>query len=182
MTPRTLHDQDISGLFAALGDQQDFVYLDTSMVDGANNRSLLFSEPVERLCLQAGEDRAAFLDQAAQWLDRGYYIAGWLGYELLHDELAIGLKNDATALADLGVYGAPNYFDHRSGENDFPSMTDSGRADATYRLANLRPTIEEEQYCSAIERILEYIAAGDTYQVNYTFKPVSYTHLTLPTS
>ena len=170
MTPRTLHDQEISGLFAALGDQQDFVYLDTSMVDGANNRSLLFSEPVERLCLQAGEDRAALLDRAAQWRDRGYYIAGWLGYELLHDELAIGLKNDATALADLGVYGAPNCFDHRSGENDFPSMTDSGRADATYRLANLRPTIEEEQYCSAIERILEYIAAGDTYQVNYTFK------------
>ena len=157
-------------MFATLGDQKDFVYLDTSMVDGANDRSLLFTEPIERLCLQAGEDRAPFLDRAAQWLDRGYYIAGWLGYELLHDELAIGLKKDATTLADLGVYGAPNHFDHRNGDNDFPSLTDPGRSDSTYQLTNLRPTIEEEQYCSAIERILEYIAAGDTYQVNYTFK------------
>ena len=170
MSPRILHDKEISGLFATLGDQQDFVYLDTSMVDGANNCSLLFSKPVERLCLQAGEERAAFLDRAAQWLDRGYYIAGWLGYELLHDELAIGVKNDATTLADLGVYEAPNRFDHRNGEHNFPSMSDPGQADAVYQLTNLRPTMEEEQYCSAIERILDYIAAGDTYQVNYTFK------------
>jgi para-aminobenzoate synthetase/4-amino-4-deoxychorismate lyase len=170
MSPRILHDKDISGLFATLGDQQDFVYLDTSMVDGVNNKSLLFTEPVERLCLQAGEDRAAFLDRAAQWLDRGYFIAGWLGYELLHDELAIGLKNDATTLAELGVYGVPMSFDHRNGDNNFPAGTDPGEANSSYRLTNLRPTIEEEQYCRAIERILEYIAAGDTYQVNYTFK------------
>ena len=170
MSPRILHDKDISGLFAALGDQQDFVYFDTSMVDGVNNQSLLFTEPVERLCLQAGEDRTAFLDRAAQWLDRGYFVAGWLGYELLHDELAIGLKNDATTLADLGVYGVPMSFDHRNGDNNFPAGTDPGEANSSYRLTNLRPTIEEEQYCRAIERILEYIAAGDTYQVNYTFK------------
>ncbi|MBT8345308.1 MAG: aminodeoxychorismate synthase component I [Desulfofustis sp.] len=170
MTPRTLHDKEISGLFSTLGDQRDFVYLDTSMVDRTNYRSLLFTEPVERLCLQAGEDRPAFLEKAAQWLDRGYHIAGWLGYELLHDELAIGLKNDATTLADLGVYGTPMSFDHRNGDNDFPPINDPGDFDSTYRLTNLHPTIEEDQYCRAIERILEYIAAGDTYQVNYTFK------------
>lgn len=170
MSGRILHDKEIAGLFAALGDQQDFVFLDTSMVDGVNHRSLLFTEPVERLCCQAGENRAEFLARSAWWLDQGYYLAGWLGYEFLHDELAIGLKDETAALADLGVYAAPMSFDHLSGANNFPTLIEPDQEDSAYQLTNLRPTIEEDQYCRAIDRILEYIAAGDTYQVNYTFK------------
>ena len=170
MNHRILDDKEISRLFATLGDQQDFVYLDTSMPDAMNQRSLLFTEPVERLCLKAGENRAEFLDQAALWLDQGFYLAGWLGYEFLHDERAIGLKGDSPPLADLGVYAAPMSFDHRSGLNDFPVLSESEPGESTYRLTNLHSTIEEDQYCKAIDRILEYIAAGDTYQVNYTFK------------
>ena len=91
MTHRILHDREISGLLAALSEQQDFVYFDTSMPDTMNHRSLLFTEPVDRLRLAVGEDRGAFLDKVAQRLDQGFYLAGWLGYELLHDELAINL-------------------------------------------------------------------------------------------
>jgi len=115
MTHRILHDKEISRLLAALGDQQDFVYLDTSMPDAMNHRSLLFTEPVDRLRLAVGEDRAEFLDKAARRLDQGFYLAGWLGYEFLHDELAISLKEDSPPLADLGVYEAPMRFDHHMG-------------------------------------------------------------------
>lgn len=170
MTHRILHDKEISRLLAALGDQQDFVYLDTSMPDAMNHRSLLFTEPVDRLRLAVGEDRAEFLEKAARRLDQGFYLAGWLGYEFLHDELAISLKDDSSPLADLGVYAAPMRFDHHSGVNDFPALAESGAGESDYRLTNLQPTIDEDQYCRAIDRILEYIAAGDTYQVNYTFK------------
>jgi para-aminobenzoate synthetase / 4-amino-4-deoxychorismate lyase len=170
MTGRGLHDKQIAGLFAALGEQQDFVFLDTSMVDRINHRSLLFTEPVERLRFWAGENRAEFLARSAWWLDQGYYLAGWLGYEFLHDELAIGRKDETAALADLGVYGAPMSFDHLSGTNNFPPLIEPEQDDSSYLLTNLHPTIEEDQYCRAIDRILEYIAAGDTYQVNYTFK------------
>ncbi|MGI9535811.1 MAG: aminodeoxychorismate synthase component I [Desulfocapsaceae bacterium] len=170
MTHRILHDKEISKLFAALSDQQDFVYLDTSMPDAMNHRSLLFTEPVERLLLKVGEDRGEFLDKAARRLDQGFYLAGWLGYEFLHDELALRLNDDSPPLADFGVYPAPMRFDHLSGVNDFPALKESGPRDSDYRLTDLQPTIGEEQYCRAIDRILEYIAAGDTYQVNYTFK------------
>lgn len=170
MSGRILHDKEVAALFAALDDQQDYVFLDTSMVDGINHRSLLFTDPVERLRLEAGQNRAEFLDRAARWLDQGCYLAGWLGYEFLHDELAIELKDDSTPLADLGVYRAPMGFDHCSGVNDFPPLTQTGRTDSLYNLTNLQPTMGEAQYCKAIDRILEYIAAGDTYQVNYTFK------------
>ena len=170
MAGRILHDKEIAALFAALGDQQDYVYLDTSMVDGVNRQSLLFTEPVERLSLKAGESRGEFLHRADRWLERGYYLAGWFGYEFLHDEMDIGLKDDSSKLAELGVYRAPMKFDHQSGVHDFPPLTGASESEPTYRLTNLYPSIEEDQYCRAIDRILEYIAAGDTYQVNYTFK------------
>lgn len=36
-------------------------------------------------------------------------------------------------------------------------------------VADLRPTLDEDDYLAAIQRILAYIEAGDCYQVNYTF-------------
>ena len=59
-------------------------------------------------------------------------------------------------------------FDHLSGTTNFPPLIEAEQDDSSYLLTNLHPTIEEDQYCRAIDRILEYIAAGDTYQVNYT--------------
>lgn len=43
-------------------------------------------------------------------------------------------------------------------------------ADGSYAVSPWRPSIEEAEYACAVQRIHEYIAAGDTYQVNYTFK------------
>ena len=38
----------------------------------------------------------------------------------------------------------------------------------TYELDEWRPSVSREEYEAAIEHIRTYIAAGDTYQVNYT--------------
>lgn len=37
-------------------------------------------------------------------------------------------------------------------------------------VANLRPNIDQQAFSAALARIHDYIAAGDTYQVNYTFR------------
>ena len=45
------------------------------------------------------------------------------------------------------------------------------RADlGTYELDEWRPSVSREEYEAAIEHIRAYIAAGDTYQVNYTLR------------
>ena len=45
------------------------------------------------------------------------------------------------------------------------------RADlGTYELDGWRPSVSREEYEAAIEHIRAYIAAGDTYQVNYTLR------------
>ncbi len=173
MKQKILNDNQVASLLGTLSGQQDFVFLDTSMPDSMNRRSLLFTRPQARLRCLAGDSRRDFLEQAADWLEQGYYLAGWLAYEFLHDKHRINQADSGAVLADLGVYPKPLYFDHAAGITDFPlaEPADPGEpVDCGYRLDNLRSSMEEEPYCRAIERILEYIAAGDTYQVNYTFK------------
>lgn len=45
-----------------------------------------------------------------------------------------------------------------------------GDVDAGAGIANLRPTVSAEQFTAAIANIHAYIEAGDTYQVNYTYR------------
>ncbi len=42
--------------------------------------------------------------------------------------------------------------------------------DGKFELADWESSIDETSYCQAVEQIREYIAAGDTYQVNFTFR------------
>jgi para-aminobenzoate synthetase/4-amino-4-deoxychorismate lyase len=43
-------------------------------------------------------------------------------------------------------------------------------AGGEFALGDWQPSVSREEYRQAIERIKAYIAAGDTYQVNYTFR------------
>ncbi len=166
----TLTDIQIGSLLAGLVEEQDYVLLDTALPDRLNRRSLLFSRPRARLRYAAGDDRQKFFAETVRWLDHGCYLAGWLGYEFLHDEHGIGGQKEGEVLADFGVYEEPYSFDHHCGSTDFPLQAEMVAGSAEYRLENLLPSMDEKSYCRAIERILDYIAAGDTYQVNYTFK------------
>lgn len=51
-----------------------------------------------------------------------------------------------------------------------PEPIDLPRAMPLQALGPWQPSISQEAYCEAISRIKDYIARGDTYQVNYTFR------------
>ncbi len=151
--------------------QEDFVLLETTKITSDNHHSHLFSKPIDHLTITANGDAENFLHQAQSFLDKGYYLAGWLAYEfgyLLEPSLADLITNDDTIIADLGVYKNQQTFDHNTTS---PEQTDSpSPANAKYTIDNLAVNLQKEEYLQAIAAIKEYIAAGDTYQVNYTLK------------
>ena len=170
MRESKVSDNHIAAMLEELLSHDQFVLLDTSLPDTQNNGSLLFTNPQEHLQFYPGEDREQFFETLRHWLSEGYYLAGWFGYEFLHEYLDIPNKNTTHPVADLGVYPAPKQV---SGVNAADLLTAKAKdkcSDQSYRLEQLLPNMEEQEYCRAINRILEYIAAGDTYQVNYTFK------------
>lgn len=172
---KTITDNIVKSLCSVLSKRDDFVFLDTSRPDSANTRSLLFLHPVKRLQFFHGEDENRFLKEVEQLQRQGFYISGWFSYEfgyLLEPTLKRRLTrkdDEKVLLADLGVFSSCHTFDHETGEHDFP-LEGCAEEFPRYRVDNLRASLTEEEYIGALHKILAYIEAGDTYQVNYTLK------------
>ncbi|WP_456385180.1 aminodeoxychorismate synthase component I [Desulfolithobacter sp.] len=169
-------DPEITALSAWLEHQQDFVFLETTRVSNTEHRSYLFTEARTWLVCRAGDDAGRFLARAVRWQERGYVLAGWIGYEFgyLLEPALQRLCADippGQVVAELGVFRTPLIYDHRtlswSLDPDVP-VAASGRQQ--YRVSDVCPAISREEYLRAVDDIKKYIRAGDTYQVNYTLK------------
>ena len=174
-----IQDPDLEKLLNFLALQEEFVFLDTSRPDNENVESLLFLEPVDRLICRGGENLENYLADLQQRLASGFYLAGWVGYEFgAMLEGRIGTNNshpaddpdDKLVLADLGVFFKPYRFNHHTGENDFPFELGRELEETTYAISDLRSNMEKEEFLKVLNRVQQYILAGDTYQVNYTMK------------
>lgn len=173
---KPLNDETIARLTSWLVQEDDFVFLESSRVTEENHRSLLFTRPRNILICRADDDATEFLARADSFREQGYFLAGWLAYEfgyLLEPRLRPFLSGENSSLqkplAMLGVYNEPLVFDHRTGTftggHGWPAAE---IMDDSCNCSRLQSTISREQYLQAIQKIQEYIRAGDTYQVNFT--------------
>ncbi len=172
---RPLTEKQIDSLLAFLHNEKDYVFLDSVRCDRENSKSFLFLRPLKRIEFFAGDDLRAFVGEMEQMLEEGNYLAGWLSYEfgyLLEPQMKklyrMDLQNSGI-LASFGVFSEPLLFDHETGKNSFPA-TEPMSCALQYRIDDLQLSQEKEAYLNALDKIKEYIAAGDTYQVNYTLK------------
>ncbi len=171
MNGTPLSDTQIAGLLSTLSAHEHWVLLDTAKPDRLNHQSLLFIDPVNVLVYRAGEDRATFLRGMEVLLVQGFYLAGWFAYEFFHERRSVITESSSVILAEFGVYHRPLTHDHHRQAGSFPGLDGpSCPEQGTYRISDLAPNMERAAYCRAIAGILDYIAAGDTYQVNYTCK------------
>ncbi|MEW6594161.1 MAG: aminodeoxychorismate synthase component I [Thermodesulfobacteriota bacterium] len=176
MPPRPLTDAQLAELLRFMAGEDPAVWLETSRPGPGDHRSLLFHAPAAVLTCTAADAPARFFGEAEGYLHQGYHLAGWLAYEfgyLLEPVLSRLLPAGPTPLAMLGVFPPPLIFDHTNGAwNHEPpwSMTGAATPPSAYSLSNLRLAETAAHYRDNLARIKEYIAAGDTYQVNYTLK------------
>ncbi len=169
---------ELQALLQTLASADNFVLLETTRGDQENRYSYLFRDPVAFLSCRTSDDPEQFFAELDLWLSKGYYLAGWLAYEFGY--LLESIKDarglvPGEKLAEIGVYRTPQRYDHDSGR--WEQKTDPGARGSistcrpgAWRLANLRFSQCRDEYLARIGRIKEYIAAGDTYQVNYTLK------------
>ncbi|MEW6218248.1 MAG: aminodeoxychorismate synthase component I [Thermodesulfobacteriota bacterium] len=159
-----------------LVDREPFaIFLDTARPGPGERFSYLYRHPVRQLRLAAAAELPAFLAACQEAMDQGLILAGYLAYELgylLEPALAGLLPASDLPLAELGAFARPEVFDHATGrwQPDSPCPAGPTPAAGEYRITGLAPDLGQEQYTRAVARILDLIAAGDTYQVNYTLK------------
>ncbi|WP_300750556.1 aminodeoxychorismate synthase component I [Janthinobacterium sp.] len=146
-----------------------FALLDDASAPGAGSR--LYTGLVEVLrCDEAGE-WPALLEAMQAALARGEYAVSVCSYELgahLLDMPPRAAVADAPPLAQILV------FEHcQQLSQDEVAQWLAERApntDTPAGIAGITANVGQAEFTRALARIHDYIAAGDTYQVNYTYR------------
>ena len=94
-----------------------------------------------------------------QRVEAGLHAAGFVSYEAA-GALNGDLATRAPGRLPLLWFGL---FERRSPE-PFPDV------DHPFQCTGWQPSLEQDEFCSAVESIRELIAAGDCYQVNFTMR------------
>ncbi len=127
--------------------------------DAGNRRWLEFVDPVEIVTTNSLEEVALALGRLEDRVEHGkLWAAGFLSYEAApaFDKSLLTHADNSFPKLWFGIYTEPRTYDNfHSPEILSP-------------LLNWEPAISRSRYRSAIKRIKELIAAGDTYQVNFT--------------
>ena len=118
---------------------------------------MVFRAPLSVIAADTPDQVPAALGAVQASLKQGRFVAGWLGYELgavLEPRLA--RRGARVPLLRLGVFAGPEAY--------LPSPL--GRAHA----GPLVPEWDEAAYAARFAAVKDYIAAGDIYQANLSFR------------
>jgi para-aminobenzoate synthetase / 4-amino-4-deoxychorismate lyase len=150
-----------------MSDTEVFALLDdASPADGAA-RSRLYSGHAGTLACDDAAGWPGLLDALAQALARGLYAVPLLAYEL--GEQLAGIEGRAATgpLAQVLLFAQ---CDRLTPEQVQAWLATRTAPDAPAGIAGIEASVDQAAFTQAIERIRAYIAAGDTYQVNYTYR------------
>lgn len=124
--------------------------------------SYRFSELVHIIECRETEDVARAFSEIENAVRSGMHAAGFLCYEAASAMDSVYQTQDQTDLP-LMCFGVFKKRQEVCAEilHDFSSRS---------HILDMQPDITREQFNAAISRIHSYIASGDTYQVNFTFR------------
>lgn len=124
--------------------------------DAIQGRRRAFQAPLSVIAADRPDQVPDALAAIGAALDQGYFVAGWLGYELGHVlEARLAASSRPVPLLRLGVFAGPS---------DAPPV--SGRA----YVGPMRPEWDRAAYAERFSRVKALIAAGDIYQANLSFR------------
>ena len=162
-------------LHSVVAQSPNSVLLQTSRFDEFNKQSLLFSNAIRTLAAVDLDEIPELFRQVQEALASGLYVAGYVGYECGYhferfDEIAV--PSSDLPLAWFGIYRAPAVYSHATGclegAQGLP-VTEPIYEEVSERFAeHIDLAIARDDYRARIREIKQYIAAGETYQVNFT--------------
>lgn len=119
------------------------------------------------VCCDAPEDFASAIAQVERLRGEGKHLAGFISYEagyLTENTLAPLMPGGRDVpLIWMGVFDAAEEAELQA----HPAAQGESKVGA---IQDLTPELDHDAYCQAVERTLDYIAAGDIYQANFTYR------------
>jgi para-aminobenzoate synthetase/4-amino-4-deoxychorismate lyase len=140
-----------------------FALLDDAAAGG---RSRLLTGHVRTLRCASFDAWPALLRDMEAALAQGLYAVTLLSYELGHHIVGIPPREAGVPLARVLLFRQCEHLDGEAVAQWLAERAGSGIAG----LAGIHANVTETEFTAAIAQVREYIAAGDTYQVNYTYR------------
>ena len=145
-----------------------FALLDDASAEGhAQARSRLYTGHAGTLTCADAAGWAGVLQDMQAALARGLYAVPLLSYELGAHLLGIPTKALPGPLAQVLLFERCEVL---SASEALAWLTTRSSGATPAGVANVNANVDEARFVDAIRRIRDYIAAGDTYQVNYTYR------------
>ena len=173
------HSFQIDTLDRIVAQERPVVFLDTARPTREQRYSLLLTNPLRIYHCRTGRSVGRVLEQVSEE-SINHWIAGYCSYEAAYwlEEKFVSMRERkvprGSDLLWFGVFDEPYIFDHYTGTwNRSPESRRSRPAGVSrsekYPAVGIRSRITERGYFSALRRIRKFIAAGDVYQVNFTY-------------
>ncbi|HEY0847677.1 MAG TPA: aminodeoxychorismate synthase component I [Noviherbaspirillum sp.] len=144
-----------------------FALLDDCDASAAEPRSRLHTGYVGTLQCDDVAGLAIMLRQLEDALALGQHAVGLFSYELGEQMQGIAVPPGVLPLAQVLLF---ERCERLSAEQVAGWLADKDRSRQPAGVADVKASVSEEQFAAAIARIHAYIEAGDTYQINYTYR------------
>jgi para-aminobenzoate synthetase/4-amino-4-deoxychorismate lyase len=139
---------------------------DAAAAADGSRRSRLYTDCQEILEYRAEDARDQFFADLQRALERGLHAVGLFQFEFGHQLQGLPVSNDQSdALAVVLLFADCQKLDTEAVEQWLSARS----AGAPYGVSSIQPALQEAEFAQAIDTIHQYIEAGDTYQVNFTF-------------
>ncbi len=152
-----------------LSSRQPFVLLEDRLAGSAPVR--LYCDLVEIVSCVHGDDVPAALRRIEDGVARGLHAAGFLGYELgyvFEPRLVASMPSKrALPLLWFGLFRDPLEVAAAELDRHFAGLA------PPRPLGLVQPRLDASTHAAKVARVLEYLQAGDAYQINLTF-PVDF--------
>ncbi|WP_041741390.1 aminodeoxychorismate synthase component I [Collimonas fungivorans] len=153
---------------------------DRSAASAQSQSSRLYTGHVRSLSCFDADRLPQLIEQMQQALREGLHAVTWFTYELgmglqhvgLPERLPEPLPAASRPLAQILLFARCAHLSDAEVDAWLAQRqaAESGPTEADAGIANLRPNVSAGQFAAAIAKIHAYIEAGDTYQVNYTYR------------
>jgi para-aminobenzoate synthetase/4-amino-4-deoxychorismate lyase len=147
-----------------------FALLDETAPEGHTRaRSRLYTGHAGTLSCGDARDWPQLLERLQQMLEAGLHAVPVLTYELGAQLMGVAARPLDAPLAQVLLFERYQALDSAQ-VDDWLRTRAEAAGSGPAGLAALRPNVDEASFTRAIERIRADIEAGETYQVNYTYR------------
>lgn len=149
-----------------------FVLLEDSQAAAKQKAGLFFTNPSEIIQCSALNKVQKTLQSIEERQKKGFFLAGWISYEagtVFHPSLKKSeQKTSQEPLIWMGVFNKPQHLSSQQLSALFKGLAQNKPGAGL--MASPKNKESRAEFNQAFKSIMEYIKAGDVYQVNHTFQ------------